>query len=132
MIHIKYKLNKSKIHGIGLFTEEDLKKGQLVYTASPLLDVNISREQFDSLDEKEKREIRCWGFWDKPNNVWHSDFDNTKFVNHSFNPTLTQNPKYKDAYLVATRDVKAGEELTQNYLEFESKEDLRRRGIKVE
>jgi len=132
MIHIKYKLNKSKLHGIGLFADEDVRKGQLVYSASPLLDVNISQEQFDSLDEKEKREIKYWGFWDMQNNVWHVDFDNSKFINHSINATLTQDPKQKDAYLVATRNIRAGEELTQNYLEFESEEDLKRRGIKVE
>jgi len=132
MIHIKYKLDKSKLHGIGLFTKEDLKKGQIVYTASPLLDVNITQEQFDSLNENEKAEIRYWGFWDEPNNVWHVDFDNSKFINHSFDPTLTQDPKHKNAYLIAMRDIKTGEELTQNYLEFESKEDLRRRDIKGE
>ncbi len=131
MIHIKYKLDKSNLHGIGLFTEEDIKKGQVVYSSSPVLDVNISQEQFDSLDEKEKREIRFWGFWDEPNNVWHVDFDSSKFINHSSDSTLTQDKKHKDAHLVATRDIKAGEELTQNYLEFESKEDLKRRGIKV-
>src|SRR4030042_4534753 len=98
MMHIKYKLDKSKLHGIGLFTTESLKKGQVVYTASPVLDVNITQEQFDSLDEREKKEIKYWGFWDKPNNVWHVDFDNSKFIDHSLNPNLTQSPKYKDAY----------------------------------
>ncbi len=129
MIHIKYKLDKSKFHGIGLFADEDIAKGQIVYTASLLLDTNITKEQFDSLDEKEKREMRWWGFWDEPNQVWHSDFDVTKFVNHSTKATLTQDSKFKDAYLIATRDIKKDEELTQNYLEFETKEDLRARGI---
>ena len=129
MILIKYKLNKSKNHGIGLFTDEHLKKGQLVYTASPLLDVNISQEQFDSLNEKEKQEVKYWGFWDEPNRVWHVDFDVSRFINHSFEPTLTQDPNQIQAYLVTTRDVEAGEELTQNYLEFETEEDLKRRGI---
>lgn len=132
MMHIKYKLDKSRFHGIGLFTDEDLRKGQLVYTASPLLDVNITQEKFNSLDEREKKEIKYWGFWDEPNNVWHVDFDNSKFINHSFKPALTQDSKHKDAYLVTTQNIKAGEELTQNYLEFESKQDLKRRGIKVE
>ena len=50
MIYIKYRLDKSKFHGIGLFTGEDLKKVQMVYTASTLLNVNITREQFDQLD----------------------------------------------------------------------------------
>jgi flagella basal body P-ring formation protein FlgA len=93
--------------------------------------VNITQKQFDSLDEKERAEIRYWGFWDGSNNVWHVDFDNSKFINHSFNASLTQDPKHKDAYLVATRNIKVGEELTQNYLEFESKENLKKRGIKI-
>lgn len=132
MIHIRYKLDKSKYHGIGLFTQEDLKKGQLVYTASPLLDVNISQKQFDSLDEKEKAEVRYYGFKVEENNTLHVDFDVSRFINHSFSATLTQDPSHKEAYLITTREVKVGEELTQNYLEFESENDLRKRGIKTE
>lgn len=119
------------MHGVGLFTMEDLKKGQVIYTASPILDVDISQEKFKLLDKKEKKEVEYWGFWDAPNNVWHVDFDNSKFINHSYDPTLTQDSSHKDAYLVATRDIKKDEELTQNYLEFETKEDLRKRGIEV-
>lgn len=132
MIHIKYKLDKSQYHGIGLFAAEDLQRGQLIYTASPALDVNISQQQFDSLDEREKEEIRWWGFKIAAENVWHVDFDVSKFINHSYQPTVTQDKNHKDAYLVATRNIKVGEELTQNYLEFESEEDLRRRGILIQ
>lgn len=132
MIHVKYKLDKSDNHGIGLFAGEDIQKGQLIYTASPVLDLNITQEQFDSLNEKEKEEVRYWGFWIEEEKVWHVDFDVSKFINHSFEPTITQDPKYTDAYLVAARDIEEGEELTQNYLEFESKEDLRKRGIELE
>ena len=131
MIHIKYTLDKSQLHGIGLFTAEDLKKGQLVYTSSPLLDVNITQEQFDSLSPREKEEIRWWGFEVPGEGTWHVDFDVTKFINHSYDPTITQDTDHKDAYLITTRDIKAGEELTQNYLEFESREDLKHRKIPV-
>lgn len=129
MIHIKYTLDKSDKHGIGLFAAEDIQKGQVIYTASPLLDMNIAQEEFDSLDEKEKQEILWWGFFDEPSQKWHVDFDVSKFTNHSYEATLTQDTEHDEAYLVATRDIKAGEELTQNYLEFESEEDLKRRGI---
>ena len=129
MIHIKYTLDRSDKHGIGLFAGQDIQKGQIIYTASPLLDMNITEEQFDSLDEREKQEILWWGFFDEPSQKWHVDFDVSKFINHSFKATLTQDPEHDEAYLVATRDIKAGEELTQNYLEFESEEDLKRRGI---
>ena len=113
MLHIKYKLDTSKHHGIGLFAGEDIPKGKLIYTPSPLLDVNITQEQFDLLAENEKQEILWWGFYD----------------NHSYEANITQNERYVDAYLVTVRDIKEGEELTQNYLEFESESDLMRRGI---
>lgn len=132
MLHIKYKLNVSPLHGVGLFAAEPLKKGQLVYTPSPLLDVNLTQEQFDSLNDNEKREVQWWGFFDEPSQRWHVDFDVTHFINHSYQGTITQDPGHADAYLVAVRDIEVGEELTQNYLEFETKEDLVKRGISIQ
>lgn len=70
-----------------------------------------------------------WGFFDEPSQMWHVDFDVSKFINHSYDATLAQDPSLDEASLVATRDIEIGEELTQNYLEFESPEDLQRRGI---
>src|SRR3989344_3535378 len=127
MIHIKYKLDASANHGIGLFADENLRQCQLIYTASPLLDVNITQEQFDSLADCEKEEIRWWGFKIEDEGVWHVDFDVSKFINHSYEPTVTQDANHDDAYLIATREIKKGEELTQNYLEFETANDLVRR-----
>lgn len=131
MIHIKYKLKASELHGVGLFADQPIKHGDIIYTASPLLDLNITQEQFDSLNQKEKDEILWWGFFDQPSQMWHVDFDVSKFINHSNEATVTQADDHDEAYLVATRDIALGEELTQNYLEFESQEDLERRGIKV-
>lgn len=129
MIHVAYKLKVSNLHGVGLFANENIKKGQLIYTASPLLDLNITQKQFDSLKQKEKDEILWWGFFDQPSQMWHVDFDVSKFINHSPDATVTQDDNHDEAYLIATRDIPSGEELTQNYLEFETQDDLRRRGI---
>lgn len=129
MMHIDYKLDRSSKHGIGLFAGQKITKGQLIYTASPLLDVNISQKEFNTLSDREKTEVKYWGFFDKPSQKWHVDFDVSKFINHSKDPTVTQDINYDEAYLIATRDIEEGEELTQNYLEFETEEDLRRRGI---
>lgn len=129
MIHISYKLLASELHGVGLFANEDIKSGQLIYTASPLLDLNIPQDQFNGLDQREKDEILWWGFFDQPSQMWHVDFDVSKFINHSYDATVTQDQSHDEAYLIASRDIRSGEELTQNYLEFESEEDLRHRGI---
>ena len=128
-MHVKYKLDRSGKHGIGLFAGEEIKKGQLVYTASPVLDVNITQQQYEGLSQNEQQEIEYWGFWDEPSNRWHVDFDVSRFINHDANATLTQDPTKTDAYLLATREIKQGEELTQSYLEVETEQDLATRGI---
>lgn len=131
MLHIDYRLAESKIHGIGLFADQDIQAGQVVYTASPLLDLDITDEQFQALSERERQEIRWWGFFDVPTARWHVDFDMSKFINHSpvGEATLTQDESHTEAFLVATRAIKKGEELTQNYAEFESAADMQARGI---
>jgi SET domain-containing protein len=130
MIFIDYEIKTSSIHGAGLYTKQDIKKGTLIAKASPKLDLDISIESFNCLDDKEKQEILYWGFFDDGRNIYHVDFDNTKFINHKNNANVTQDMNYSDMYLVAKRDIKAGEELTQNYLEFETEEELKKRGIK--
>lgn len=129
MIHIKYRLDKSTVHGIGIYADQDIKKGEIIFTASPILDVDITQEQFNSLNEAEQKEVRYWGFFDVPSQKWHVDFDHIHFINHSYTPNTTQDFSHPEAYIVAARDILAGEELTQNYLEFETPEDLKRRGI---
>lgn len=91
--------------------------------------MNITQEQFDSLQQKEKDEVLWWGLFDQLSKMWHVDFDVSKFINHSSNATVTQDENHDEAYLIATRDIQSGEELTQNYLEFETQEDLDRRGF---
>ncbi len=132
MIHIKYKLDRSATHGIGIFANQDIQKGQLSYTVSPGLDVDITQAQFDSLKEEEKGKIKYWGYWFEPKKVWHVDFDHIHFINHSFMPNTTQDLSHPELRLVAMRDIKSGEELTQNYLEFESEDVLKARGIELQ
>jgi SET domain-containing protein len=129
VIYIKYQLKESPLHGVGLFSDQDIKEGELVLTASPMLDVDITQEQFDSLRQSEQDEVRWWGYFYEPSQIWHVDFDVSRFINHSYDATLKQDEHNGEPCLVAARDVKAGEELTQNYLEIETPDDLARRGI---
>lgn len=129
MIHFKYKLKSSKLHGIGLFSDQNIRKDDVLYTASPQLDLNITQQQCDSLSQSEKDEVMWWGFFDERSQMWHVDFDVSKFINHSYEANVTQDESRDQAYLVAARDINIDEELTQNYLEFEGQDDLSRRGI---
>ena len=54
MMHIKYRLDTSENHGIGLFADQVVLAGELIYSASPLLDLNITQKEFDPLHDSEK------------------------------------------------------------------------------
>ncbi|MDR1694961.1 MAG: SET domain-containing protein [Lactobacillaceae bacterium] len=129
MILISYEVKNSAVHGTGIFTKERIKKGSLIAKASPMLDLNIPPSVFETLEKREKDEILYWGYYDKRSGNYHVDFDNTKFINHSKDGNVTWDPAHQDMHLIAKRDIDIGEELTQNYLEFESIEELQKRGI---
>ncbi len=116
MIHINYKIKSSNIHGIGLFTEQDIKSGDLIYTPSPLLDVDLSLEEFESLSELEKREVMYYGYFNKKTNKYHVAFDAIRILNHASGDfaNVTQD---EDMVMVAKRDILSGEELLQDYIE---------------
>jgi hypothetical protein len=116
MLHIKYKLAQDDEGKLRLLADEDLPKGRVVYSTNPVLDVDIPADEFDRMDPKTQEEIRQWGFLLEPEDVWHVDFDITRFVRHSSEPNLIQDSGHKDTYLVTARDIKTGEELTHNYL----------------
>ena len=121
MLHIKYRLAPSSIHGIGVFTDQHIPKDFCIVEASPLLDINLRTEEFMLLSETEQSEIRHHGHYDKVLNVWHVDFDMTRFANHSTQPNLAQRYSEKGYYIISLRDIAHGEELTINYQDFEVK-----------
>jgi SET domain-containing protein len=122
MIHIKYKIKKSNTHGIGLFADQNIKAGDLIYTPSPLLDVDITQEQFDLLSPNEKEQIMYYGYKDKKSQKWHVAFDAIRVLNHA--PygiaNVTQD---EDMIMIALRDIKLGEEIVQDYQEIFSADD---------
>lgn len=116
MIHISYKILSSKTHGIGLFVNQDLKAGDLVYTPSPLLDVDITQEEFEGLTPNEQREVKYYGYWNKKTNKWHVAFDAIRILNHGTSDVanVTQDD---NMVMTAKRDIQSGEELLQDYVE---------------
>lgn len=122
MIHINYKIKKSTTHGIGLFADQDIKIGSLIYTPSPLLDVDLTQEQLDLLTNEEQREVHYYGYFNKKFQRWHVAFDAIRVLNHApigiANVTQDEN-----MVMTALRDIAPEEEITQNYIELFSNED---------
>lgn len=116
MFKIKTYLDKSKIQGIGLFSDEDTKKNSIVYIPNEKLDLSLSNSIFQKLSRDEKNTIKHFGYKTK-NGEYHLSFDNIRFCNHS--KSKNNISIGKKGYLYATRDILKGEELLQDYSEFE-------------
>ena len=117
MIHIEYKLKESKTHGVGLFADQDIKSGDLIYTPNPLLDINLTQEQFDSLEPSEQEEVKYYGYFNKKMGLWHVAFEVIRFLNHGDPEKDTNVTQNEDMIMTATKDITEGEELLQDYSE---------------
>lgn len=124
MILVKTCLNKSKIHGMGLFANENIKSGTIVYKPSPGLDIKITDEEFFKIEINCQETIRHYGFKSKVDSMWHLAFDDIRFCNHSKSGNLSQSEINNGKCLITNRDIKKGEELLQNYSEFEILRDV--------
>jgi len=114
MLLVKTYIDKSTIHGIGLFAEEFIPKDTLVWKMSDL-DLMLEKEKFKFLPETAQEYLRKHGDWDKELRKITMSFDNDKFMNHSFTPNI----RYDSQKTFAKRDIQIGEEMTINYYEFD-------------
>ncbi len=121
MIHIAYKVKASQTHGVGLFADQPIKAGDLIYTPSPLLDVDLDEVQFKSLTPEEKKEVQYYGYYNKKTRKWHVAFDAVRILNHGGgeDSNVTQD---EDMVMTANRDISEGEELLQDYTEIYPKD----------
>jgi uncharacterized protein len=121
MLLIKATAKPSNIHGLGLFADQDIIKGAQIWKFSPGLDLEISPMDFEKLSQYEKDFILFYGFRSKKTDNYHLSFDNVRFINHSPNGNVTIDITVNDIEypLIVNTDIKAGDEITQNYFEFD-------------
>lgn len=111
MLVIKTRVAPSEIHGLGLFTEEDLVKGQIYWVVNKIIDQSITRTEMASLPSLTQKYLRHYA-WQDTNGDCYISLDNDKFMNHSDSPnTDGDHPEF----CITSRDIKAGEELTCDY-----------------
>lgn len=106
MLLIKTEVKPSEIHGLGLFTLEDLKKGQALWKRHPIMDMTIAVRVIESLPEQARDHMYRYT-WREDDGSFIISLDSDKFMNHSEDPNTDGEN--------ALCDIKAGEELTCNY-----------------
>jgi SET domain-containing protein len=123
LLLVKTEVRKSEIEGIGLFFLEDIKKGQILWRFHNQVDRIISDYEVNSCPEIFKEYIDKYAYRDLKTGLWVLCGDNARFINHSNNANVTAIESDLFTIDIANRDIKAGEEYTANYSEWDSKFD---------
>ncbi len=101
--------------GLGLFAKEFIPKDSVVWEFVNGLDIKISMDKFNTLNDAQKEYFMKYGWIEKgEENFYYSSGDLTNFMNHSYNPNIDGTGKVS----VALRNIHIGEELFINYKDF--------------
>lgn len=121
MLLIKTYLAKSKTEGLGLFADEDVKKGKIVWKFNPKIDITITKKGLTEFPEITQEFLKKYSSLSKISNKYILSADDTRFINHSSKPNLNTRLIAGEPELVsfANRNIKKGEEFTIDYREFD-------------
>ena len=115
MIVVPTYLEKSPVHGFGVFAKELIKKGTKVWEFNPIFDVRFTDAEFERLPPSVKAEIEHHLYQPEQGGVLYYESTMGRYMNHSREP----NVDFSDVGVGwATRDIKPGDELTCDYRHF--------------
>jgi SET domain-containing protein len=120
MLVVNTKLGISTIHGIGLFADQHIKKGTIVWKWNPIIDYKITSKQFKSLPLVAQKTVLnyCYSNHDGDYIICGDD---GRFFNHAKEPNCFEvdSDDGKEP-TIAIRNIRKGEELTINYYQFDT------------
>ena len=120
MLCVKTKLQVSRISGIGLFANEYIPKGTIIWKFEPSIDVLLSKEEINRLSDPAKAQVFNYAFLDMDYKKYMLCGDDARFFNHSSDNNCTDEfPNIT----VALKDIAEGEELTVDYRKFYGNEE---------
>ena len=114
MLTVKTYLATSEIHGMGLFAAEDILKGTIMWVHNPILDHKIVKSSIT--DPVTIEYLETYAYTDHLG-LWNIGIGNDHFTNHSLDPNQGWLEEDKETS-IALRDIKRGEEITENYDNF--------------
>ncbi len=119
MITVKTEVRPSSIGGLGLFSNQFIPKGTLIWKNFTDSELILTQAMFEGFSDYMKSVFRVHGYLDKKTNEWKLPLDNSRFFNHSDKPNTFQD---EEGNSLALYDISINEEITVNYADFDAGE----------
>jgi SET domain-containing protein len=114
MLLVKTYLDRSAIHGLGVFAGEFIRKGTKIWRFVEGFDRAYSPRQFARLPKPARDFIKFYGYRVDGEIILTGDHDH--YINHSDDP----NTYLHNGYAIARRNIAKGMEITNDYREFDA------------
>ncbi len=114
MLLIQTYLDKSSIHGLGVFAGQFIRKGTKIWRFVEGFDRWYTPKQFARLPKPAREFIKHHGYRVDGEILLTADHD--RHMNHSDAP----NTYLRNGYAIAARNIRKGEEITNDYREFDA------------
>jgi SET domain-containing protein len=124
MYKVPVEVRESAIDGKGVFATADISKEARVWVFKDGYDLALTPQEYDALPPEQSSKLDPTAYLSPWTGLWvfPPEGDPAQFTNHSDKNNLTA--KYdkdisSEPYFIANRNIAAGEELTNNYHEFD-------------
>ncbi len=118
MLLVTTTVKNSPINGLGLFADQFIPKGTITWRFNPRFDLYFDPKDVEEMPEFQKNLIVHFAYLSKKSGKYVYSIDNTRFTNHSSNPTIDNTTVLErdvEVCGVAKKDIQIGEELTIDY-----------------
>ena len=118
MLIVKTKIGQSMIEGVGLFADQFIPKGTIIWKYDPRFDIYFTKDEVEKMPSLQKKLLIHSAYLSKKSGNYVYSIDNTRFTNHSIDANTAENFELHDELeipTIATRDIVIGEELTIDY-----------------
>jgi SET domain-containing protein len=116
MLLVKTHVDRSPIHGFGLYASEPIRRGTRVWLFTPGFDLDLDPTSLDVLPADQRERLRHYGYLDPRLGRFILCCDDARFINHSATPNIAPDfEQERHGVDIAVRDIEAGEEITVDY-----------------
>jgi len=119
MLLVKTRIARSAIHGIGIFADEFIPKGTVIWEFTRGFDVYVSAEEIQTLPAPAQAQMLKYCHREVDNGLYVLCADDARFFNHADTPNTVDLPG-PEGPTIAARDITIGEELTGDYWAFDA------------